>query len=448
MSDEPSHSVLSPHYSVLQGRRLHWRDLGGFAPQSEGVMSEPNTPEEYVRLAFLIDRCLPGYVDAYYGHQEIQASIKAEDEPSIATLEDLAGSLQQSLSADSSLTPDRRAYLQEELSAMRTTIRILAGNPLDIVDEVESLYGVTPKWIDEAVFAEAHYVLNEILPGSSPLCERVIGFRERSRVTVDVAAPIIRQLMEHLRGRTSTVFGLPPEEGCDIAFVHDKPWLAYNWYLGNRRSSIEFNQDVPIEMWSLPFTVAHETYPGHHTEHAIKEHHLCHGEGRLEHSIVLSNTPSSLVSEGIATNALEAVATEEEIAAITIQCYKDAQLPRDDAMRVMDFVKAYRRLDKVTDNQVLLLYRDHEADDEVVAYGVRHGLMDEEDGKHLLRFCRDPLSRSYTYNYTLGRDVIAAFLAEASEKAKAFHQLLYEPLTPTQILKSLMPAGRSRLTNS
>lgn len=400
-------------------------------------MSEPSAPDDYIRLAFLIDRCLPGYVDAYYGPQEVQASTKTGDKPSIDALEDLARSLQQSLSADSSLSPDRRAYLQEELRAMRTTIRILAGNPLDIVDEVECLYGVTPKWVDESVFAEAHHALNEVLPGSSPLRERVIGFRERSRVTAEVAAPIIPQLVEHLRGRTSAVFGLPPEEDCDVAFVRDKPWLAYNWYLGDHRSHIEFNQDIPIEMWSLPFAVAHETYPGHHAEHAIKEHRLYRGEGRPEHSILLSNTPSSLVSEGIAKNALEAVATEDEIAATTMRWYEDAALPRGDATRVMDFIKAYRRLDKVTDNQVLLLYREHAPDNEVVAYGVRHGLMDEEDGNRLLRFCRDPLSRSYTYNYTLGRDLIAAFRAEAGEKAKAFRRLLYEPLTPTQILQSL-----------
>jgi hypothetical protein len=402
-------------------------------------MSEPSYPDEFVRLALLIDRCLPGYVDAYYGPQEVQASTKTGGKPSIDALEDLARSLQLSLSADSSLSLDRRAYLQEQLRAMRTTIRILAGDSLDIVDEVECLYCVTPTWVDESQFAEAHHALNDVLPGSSPLRERVIGFRERSRITAEVAAPIIRQLVEHLRGRTSTLFGLPPEEDCDVAFVRDKPWIAYNWYLGDRRSSIEFNQDVPIEIWNLPFTVAHETYPGHHAEFAIKEHRLYRGEGRPEHSILLSNSPSSLVSEGIAKNALEVVATEDEIAAITIQCYEDAGLPRGDATRVMDFIKAYRCLDKVTDNQVLLLYRDHAPDNEVVAYGVRHGLMDEEDGNHLLRFCRDPLSRSYTYNYTLGRDLIAAFLAQAGEKAKAFRRLLYEPLTPTQILQSLSP---------
>lgn len=81
-----------------------------------------------------------------------------------------------------------------------------------------------------------------------------------------------------------------------------------------------------------------------------------------------------------------------------MQCYKDAGLPRADAVGAIDFIKAYRRLDKVTDNQVLLLYRDQAPDEEVVAYGISHGLMDEEDGNHLLRFCRDPLSRSYTDN--------------------------------------------------
>lgn len=401
-------------------------------------MSKPSASEEYVRLALMIDRWFPGYVDAYYGPREVRASINAGDKPSIETLEDLAGSIQRSISDDSVLSPNRRDYLKEELRAMRTTIRILAGDPPDFVEEVESLYGVTPKWVDERIFAEAHHALNEVLPGSGSLRERVIGFKERSRVTAEVAEPIIRRLMEQLRGRTAALFGLPPGEDCEITFAHDKPWIAYNWYLGNYKSHIEFNQDIPIEMWSLPYTVAHEMYPGHHTEFAIKDQRLYQGEGRLEHSILLSNTPSSLVSEGIAENGLEAIANEDEIAAIMEDCYEHAALPRDDAVRVMDFIKAYR-LEKVTDNQVLLLYRDRAPENEIIEYGIRFGLMDEEQGHHLLRFCRDPLSRSYTYNYSLGRDLVAAFLAQADAKAEAFRRLLDEPFTPTQILQSLGP---------
>ena len=130
------------------------------------------------------------------------------------------------------------------------------------------------------------------------------------------------------------LFGLPPEEDCEVTFAHDKPWIAYNWYLGDYKSHIEFNQDIPMEMWSLPYAIAHEMYPGHHTEFAIKDQRLYRGEGRPEHSILLSNAPSSLISEGIAENGLEAIVNENEIAAILKDCYEHAALPRDDAERV------------------------------------------------------------------------------------------------------------------
>jgi hypothetical protein len=396
-------------------------------------MSGPNAPAEYVQLAFLIDRHFPGYVDAYYGPPELKTQAMTGDKPPLGALEDFAVSLGQSISTDPSLTPDRRAFLEEELPAMRTSIRILGGSAPDIVDEVQLLYGVTPAWVDESVFEEAHRALNEILPGSEPLPERFQGFRERSRVPVEVGLSIIGELVEDFRGRTLRLFGLPPEESCEISTVIDRPWRAYNWYLGEGKSRIEFNQDLPMEMWNIPTVVAHETYPGHHAEHAIKENKLYIGEGHLEHSIVLLNTPSSLISEGIAANALLAVASEAEIAATLIDCYERAGLPKSDAVRAMAFVEACRRLESVMDNQVLLLYRDQAPEDEVVDYGIRHALTTEEDEARYLRFFKDPLSRSYTYNYTLGRELIATFLDRATDKKQAFQRLLSESSTPTQL---------------
>ena len=397
------------------------------------ILPGTNAPSEYVRLAFWIDRHFPGYVDAYYGPPGLKARATAGDLPPLGALEDLANSLGRSISTDSDLAPDRRAYLEEELRAMRTTLRILGGDAPEIVDEVRSLYGVTPTWVDERIFEQAHDVLNEILPGSEPLAERVQGFRERSRVPVDVAATIIRQWLEDFRSRTLILFDLPSDENCEISIVSDKPWRAYNWYLGGGRSRIEFNQDAPLEVWDIPTTVAHEAYPGHHTERVLKENKLYLGDGRLEHSIALSNTPSALVSEGIATNALLAVVSEAEISAILKDCYERAGLLKSDAVRAGAFVKAYRQLNSVTDNQVLLLFRDHASQAEVIDYGMRYSLTTQEDEVRLLRFLDDPLSRSYTYNYTLGRQLIAAFLDRSEGRHHAFQRLLSEPVTPSQI---------------
>jgi hypothetical protein len=401
-------------------------------------MSGSNAPAEYIQLAFWIDRHFPGYVDAYFGPPELKAQAMAGKLPPLEALEELAASLERSIS-DPGLAADRRAYLEEEARAMRTTIQILGGDAPDIVDEVGSLYGVTPAWVSEGDFEQAHEALNEILPGSEPLPERVQGFRERSRVPVNVAVSIIRWLLEDFRGRTRRMFALPPGESCEIAVVMDQPWRAYNWYLGRRKSRIEFNQDAPLEAWDIPTTVAHEAYPGHHTERVLKEDRLYLEAGRLEHSIALNNSPSALVSEGIAKNALRVLAAEDEIAAILMDCYERAGLPRSDAVRARAFVEAYNRLDSVTDNQVLLLFRDHASEAEVADYGMRYSLTTQEDEQRLLRFIKDPLSRSYTYNYTLGNQLVAAFLDRSQDRRRAFLRLLSEPLTPAQIRRHAAP---------
>ncbi len=96
------------------------------------------------------------------------------------------------------------------------------------------------------------------------------------------------------------------------------------------------------------------------------------------------------------------IASESELADIWIDCYDRAGLSRSDAVRAKDFFEANRRLESVTDNQVLLLYRDHLREEEFIAYGMRYSLTTREDEERFLRFLSDPLSRSFTYNYTLG----------------------------------------------
>jgi hypothetical protein len=396
-------------------------------------MSGTDTPADYIRLAFMIEQHFPGTVDAYFGPPELQAQAEAGDSLPLEALEDFALSLGESIANDPNLSPDRRAYLEEEWRAMQTTIQILQGKAPSIVDEVRLLYGVTPAWVDERVFEEAHYTLNQTLPGAGPLRERLLGFRERSRIPIETALTIIRRLLADFRNRTQRRFSLPADDQFDISFVTDQPWRAYNWYLGERKSRIEINQDHPMELWDFPQLVAHEAYPGHHTEFAIKETKLYLGEGRLEHSINLSNTPSALISEGIAQNALQAIASESEIAEILAECYSQAGLPVSDAERAMALVQANRQLERVIDNQILLLYRDGAPDSDAMDYGIRYSLTTADDEERSLRFFKDPLSRSYTYNYTLGRELIAQYLNRAANRQEAFQRLLSEPFTPAQI---------------
>ena len=71
------------------------------------------------------------------------------------------------------------------------------------------------------------------------------------------------------------------------------------------------NSDQQTTAADLVTLAAHEAYPGHHTEHVVKEQLLVRDQGFLEESIQLVPTPQSLVSEGIAELGLEVVMDAE-----------------------------------------------------------------------------------------------------------------------------------------
>lgn len=395
-------------------------------------MSTPDPGEAFVRLGLAIDQHFPGYVDAYFGPEEIARSVRGQAKAPLAELEDQAQHLA-AIAHDESIVPRRREWLQGEGAAMRTTLRILQGDRPEILDEVRLLYGVTPARVDESAFEEAHRALDGILPGAGPVAERVSAFRQRLRVSLESILPDFKRLADELRRRTLSCFPLPPEEAIEFVFVRDKPWLANNAYQGSGKSRIELNEDRPFFLHQLPEALAHEAYPGHHTELAVKESTLYRDEGWLEQAIVLSNTPASLVSEGMAMNALSVIAEPEEVVGYYADLLGAAGLPAEEAPRVADFVRAARPLDNVSGNQILLLHGEKAPEAEVVAYGVRYGITPEDEQRQQLRFYQDPLWRSYGFNYTIGRDLVETYLSARPDRTEAFKRLLREPITPRQL---------------
>ena len=375
-----------------------------------------------------------GYVDAYYGSQEIPQTLERKGKIPLKELEGIASDLFNSITRDSSLSPARKEYLKGEVGAMQTTLRILQGEALGIIEEVQSLYGLTPSWTDETVFEEAHRALEELLPGSGPLADRVQTFRDQFQVSVEIATPIIKRLANDLRTRTRQRFHLPPDESCEYEYVSEKPWGAYNWYLGNYKSRIDFNLDYPIRIYTLPNFITHEAYPGHHTEHSIKEHRHYRENGLLEHSILLSNAPSAVISEGIAVYGIEQILSPDELIDIYQQILEETGLSKYNGQFIYEFLHIVSRpLGKVGNNEILLLYEKGASDEQVIAYGMRYKLTSEKDETKYIRFLKDPLWRSYGFNYTLGYEIISNLLSSTENKDQMFARLLQEPMTPAQV---------------
>jgi hypothetical protein len=376
--------------------------------------------ENYIRLGLRLGRHVDGLVDAYYGPAELQQEVDAEPLREPATLVADAGRLLDATDG----------WLRHQVVGLETIARKLAGEQIAYADEVERCYGVRPQRTPEAEFEQAHADLARVLPGDGSLGERYQAWREENPVPGDQLPSVLESLVVELRRRTLELFGLPEGEKAELDYVTDEPWSAFNYYLGGLRSRVAVNLDVPMVPNFVTELMAHELYPGHHTEHAWKEQLLVREAGRLEESILMVGAPQSLISEGIAKLAPEIVVEDEDL--LTAE-----QLSRFGIDYDAETAGAVRRsrvvLEKVSGNTALLLYEDGADAGDARDYLRRWALMSERRADQAMRFITDPVWRSYVTTYSDGYRLCRDWVA--GDPAK-FKRLLTEQLSPAELLAS------------
>jgi hypothetical protein len=370
----------------------------------------------YLELGLRLGRHVDGLVDAYFGPAEIAGRVDAEDLRPPGALADDAASLRRELQEPGELDPRRRAWLDDQLLGVETYALRLAGERLAYADEVERCFGLRPRRTPEEVFAAALDRLDAALPGEGDLVARYADWRRTQIVPPEAMLDVFSALRERFRAATTALVGLPPDEDVVTELVRDEPWLAYNYYLGGRRSRIAINVDLPIAAPELVDLVAHEAYPGHHTEHAWKEHLLVDA-GVVEESLVLVPTPQSMVSEGIAEIAWEVV--DDETRADVATVLAEAGVEAFDPARTDAVEEARRPLRFVGLNAALLLHEDGASEEEAVAYVERWSARTQEYAQSSVRFLLDPLWRAYAATYSLGGDLARRHVQGSPERYRA-----------------------------
>lgn len=390
--------------------------------------------ETYVRLALAIDQHLPGYIDAYLGPPEWKAQAEAEGKRPLAELQCAAEDLAEAVANQVSLDPQQQDFLAKQVRAMGASLRLLGGERLPLAEEVAALYDITPAWVEERVFEDAHRELDELLPAGESLRERMIARKQALEVPVEQVAEVLPIICDDLRQRTCLRFPLPPDETFELQFVSGQPWSAYHWYLGDGHSRIEINTDLPLRVNRLGELMAHEGYPGHHTELTIKDRRFYRAAGLVEHSLALINTPSCAVSEGIAVQALDVLMTPaEQVAWQAEVVYLRAGMAHLDAGREQRIDTVAKKLAGVVDNAAFLLHDRGLPPGEVSAYLQRYALLREEEAQKNVDFISNPLYRSYIFTYDSGRQLLETLFARNEDVDGWFTRLLTEPVTPTQI---------------
>ena len=186
-----------------------------------------------------------------------------------------------------------------------------------------------------------------------------------------------------------------------------------------------------MALTSLPDLMAHEGYPGHHTEHSSKEARLVRELGWFEHSLQLINAPECLVSEGIAVNALSAVMTPAEVGEwLRGELAELAGIAPDAVDAALRLAHARESLSGVSGQAALMLHEDGAPEREVLDFLRHYSASSEERARKSLAFIAHPTFRAYIFNYSAGDRLIRGALERG---AVTFGQLLSEPLTPADL---------------
>jgi len=384
--------------------------------------------ERYLALGLALGRHVDGLVDAYYGPPGLAARAAAEPPRPPAQLRETARQLLADLDADTDLEPSRRRWLRAQVNGLRTTAAKLAGDPIGYTDEVEACYGVRPQRVPEDAFAAAHRVLDEVVPGTGPLTARYIAWREAQVAPVDTLEAAVASLADDLRARTRDLFGLPDGEHVDWELVRDRPWAGFNYYLGGLRSRVAINVDLPVLTPTLAHLVAHESYPGHHTEHTRKEVGLVRRRRRLEETIFLVGTPQCLLAEGLADLGLEVVMGRRPEATVA-EHLRPLGLPYD-AEVVARVAEAGDALGHVRGNAALLLHEDGVDRATAVAYLERWALLPRARAEKAVDFLTDPTWRAYMTCYVEGLPRCRGFVG--GDPAR-FERLISEQFLPDDL---------------
>jgi len=395
----------------------------------------------YLLLGLGVGRHVDGLVDAYYGPPALSQRVGHAPLVDPGRLVEEGRDLIAALDTGAPLDPDsgsepfseparirRRRWLRAQVVGILTTARRLAGEPIGYAQEVESCYGVRPQPVPEEELAAAHRRLEEALPGSGPLGQRLIAWRESHAVATDLLPGAIGSLADDLRERTQRLFGLPQGEQVEFELVTDKPWSGFNTYLGGLRSRVSVNTDLPVLSTSLAHLVAHEAYPGHHTEHCRKEVGLVRRRHWLEETIFLVGTPQCLVAEGLADLGLEVLlgARPEPIVAEHLRPLGI----RYDTEVIAAMSEASETLGAVRANAAWRLHAEGADPETVVDEVARWGLLPRARAAKAVEFLLHPTWRAYVTCYVDGLRLCRQFVAGDPER---FRELLSEQLLPADL---------------
>ena len=395
--------------------------------------------KDFLLLALRIDKHIKGYIDFYFGPEKLRQIV--DHEPLIAPntlLNDSNNLLNQS--GAQGYNKERERYIEKLLIAMKTSIEILNDSEISIKDQFKKLYDVNLHPAKESELDNLKEEYEEAYSGHGSLEERMAKLRITRKVPESKVFKFFKKATDITEKRTKELFIdlLPKNESVIINLVDNNnssekvKWNCYNWYMGNYISRIEVNPSYQMYWTAFLSFSSHETYPGHHTEFAIKEKRLYRELNQFEHSLLILHSPKLIISEGIANKALSVIFSDQMVAEIGLNEFCSAPLKEVslEELELQNLVKT--KLPVFWYNFAYHALIDKYSENELMRYGKNFEIFSDEDLINEIKRMSIPAFSNNAFMYYLGNNILHKYGEVPS--SKDFRNLLINPILPSDLI--------------
>lgn len=213
--------------------------------------------------------------------------------------------------ARASLLPDpyERNWLTEQALAVHNLLSWRSGADMSYEEVVAGTLRIDPSPPSAAVMQAARAARDSAVAeaGYSSFAD----YRDANLVPANEIEAHVAHLIRELRRRTEE--RLPwvrlPADTIGTKVVTGVAFSAYCDYPGR---AVWLNADIPLTLAELKQIVAHESYPGHDAHMGHRDSIVRSGEALADTALVITNTASSVLFEGIAERGLDLLGWRKE----------------------------------------------------------------------------------------------------------------------------------------
>lgn len=205
--------------------------------------------------------------------------------------------------------PYERDWLIEQALAVAILLRWISGDEMSYEEVVAGTLRVDPQPPTGAALKAARAARDAALEAAG--YQGFADYRADNVIQPRDLEAEARQLIAEGRERTERLLPgvrLPPDT-IGVKTVTGTAFTAYCDYPGR---AVWLNADVPLTRAELKHLIAHEAYPGHDAHMGHRDALVRSGEALADTALVITNTASSVLFEGIAERGLDLLGWRDE----------------------------------------------------------------------------------------------------------------------------------------